>query len=99
MHIEGEDRVQAGTYLKTGDRIGHPSCEGGYSTGTHFHLARRYNGEWISADQLPEYGGIPFNLEGWISSGNGIEYDGYLERGGELIAAWEGFAPGNTIYR
>ncbi len=98
MHIEGDERVQAGTYLKTGERIGHPSCEGGYSTGTHVHLARRYNGEWISADQLPENGGLPFNLEGWISSGDGIEYNGYLERGGETIAAWEGFAPGNTIY-
>ncbi len=98
MHIESEDRVQAGTYLKTGDRIGHPSCEGGYSTGTHFHLARRYNGEWISADQTADDGGVPFNLEGWISSGYGIEYNGYLERGGDTIAAWEGFAPGNTIY-
>ncbi len=99
MHIEGDDRVKAGTYLKAGDRIGHPSCEGGYSTGTHFHLARRYNGEWISADRQPEYGGVPFNLEGWVSSGYGYEYDGYLERDGESIAAWEGFAPGNTIYR
>ncbi len=99
MHIEGEDRVQAGTYLKAGDRIGHPSCEGGYSTGTHFHIARRYNGEWISADQIPENGGVPFDFEGWVSSGDGVQYNGYLERGGELIAAWEGFAPGNTIYR
>ncbi len=99
MHIEGEDRVQPGTYLKAGERIGHPSCEGGYSTGTHFHLARRYNGEWISADQTPENGGLPFNLDGWISSGYGIEYDGYLERDGETIAAWAGFSPANTIYR
>lgn len=99
MHIEGDDRVKAGTYLMAGDRIGHPSCEGGYSTGTHFHLARRYNGEWIPADQKPENGGLPFNLEGWVSSGNGVEYDGYLERDGETIAAWSGFAPGNTIYR
>ena len=51
MHIEGRDRVEPGTYLKAGERIGHPSCTGGYSTGTHFHLARRYNGEWIPADQ------------------------------------------------
>lgn len=99
MHIEGDDRVRAGTYLKAGDRIGHPSCEGGYSTGTHFHLARRYNGEWISADLQSDNGGLPFNLEGWVSSGNGLEYDGYLERDGETIAAWAGFAPGNTIHR
>jgi LasA protease len=99
MHIEGDDRVQAGTYLKAGERIGHPSCEGGYSTGTHVHIARRYNGEWIAADQLPENGGVPFNLEGWVSSGDGISYNGYLKRGGETVAAWEGFAPGNTIHR
>ena len=99
MHIEGRDRVEAGTQLKAGDRIGHPSCEGGYSTGTHVHLARRYNGEWIPADQVQEASGLPFNLEGWISSGNGIEYDGSLERDGESVAAWEGFYPENTIHR
>ena len=99
MHIEGDDRVQAGTYLKAGDKIGHPSCEGGYSTGTHFHLARRYNGEWIAADQKPENGGLPFNLEGWVSNGSGIEYNGYLERDGATIEALEGFYPANTIHR
>jgi LasA protease len=97
MHIEGRDRVEPGTYLKAGDRIGHPSCTGGYSTGTHFHLARRYNGEWIPADQTKT--GIPFNLDGWISSGDGIEYNGYLERDGESVEAWEGFYPENTIHR
>jgi LasA protease len=99
MHIEGRDRVQAGTFLKAGDRIGHPSCTGGYSTGTHFHLARRYNGEWISADQAQAGIGLPFNLDGWVSSGDGIEYDGYLTRDGESIEAWEGFIPENTIHR
>jgi LasA protease len=99
MHIEGRDRVEPGVYVKAGERIGHPSCEGGYSTGTHFHLARRYNGEWIPADQPETAGTPPFNLDGWISSGTGIEYDGYLERDGESIEAWEGFYPENTIHR
>jgi len=99
MHIEGRDRVEAGTTVKAGERIGHPSCEGGYSTGTHFHLARRYNGEWIPADQAKAGYGVPFNLEGWVSSGNGIEYDGFLERDGESVEAWEGFYPANTIHR
>jgi murein DD-endopeptidase MepM/ murein hydrolase activator NlpD len=99
MHIEGRDRIEAGTFVKAGDRIGHPSCTGGYSTGTHFHLARRYNGEWIPADQAQSGTGFPFNLEGWVSSGDGIEYDGYLTRDGESIEAWEGFFPENTIHK
>ncbi|MCK7520546.1 MAG: hypothetical protein MZV64_24045 [Ignavibacteriales bacterium] len=57
-------------------RIGHPSCEGGVSNATHLHIARRYNGEWIPAD-----GPLPFIMDGWVSSGEGIYYDGYLTRG------------------
>ncbi|MGZ9166840.1 MAG: LysM peptidoglycan-binding domain-containing protein [Anaerolineales bacterium] len=95
MHIETRDRVQPNTYVYAGEPIGHPSCEGGFSNGTHVHLARKYNGEWISAD-----GKIPFNLEGWISSGNGIEYDGYLTRGGTVLEALEGVFEGqNQISR
>ena len=85
MHIDSNGRVEPNTYVYAGDAIGHPSCEGGVSNATHLHLARRYNGEWIPAD-----GNIPFNLEGWISSGNGTEYDGYLTRGTTIIEAWEG---------
>lgn len=73
MHVESRDRVAAGTYLQAGDRIGHPSCEGGVSTGTHVHIARRYNGEWISAD-----GNSPFVMDGWVTVGRGYYYDGYL---------------------
>jgi hypothetical protein len=85
MHIETRDRVEPGTDLKTGDRIGHPSCEGGISNGTHVHLARKYNGEWIPADQ-----NVPFVLDGWVSRGSGGEYDGYLERDGQSIEAYAG---------
>ena len=94
MHIETRGRVQPGTRLRAGEHIGHPSCEGGVSTGTHVHLARRYNGEWIPVDQF-----IPFNLDGWISSGNGIEYDGYLTRNGVSIEAYAGRSPNNGIER
>jgi LasA protease len=94
MHIATSERVTAGTYLQAGERIGHPSCEGGFSTGTHLHLARRYNGEWIAADQQ-----LPFILDGWISSGTYIYYDGYLSRDGQTIEAWDGYSPGNTLSR
>jgi len=73
MHIAEEGMVDAGSYLEEGDPIGHPSCAGGPATGTHLHIARRYNGEWIPADQ-----NIPFVLSGWVSQGDGLEYDGRL---------------------
>jgi murein DD-endopeptidase MepM/ murein hydrolase activator NlpD len=95
MHIETRDRVEPNTYVYAGERIGHPSCEGGFSNGTHVHLARKYNGEWIPAD-----GTLPFNLDGWVSSGNGIEYDGYLTRGDVVYEALEGRFEGlNQISR
>jgi murein DD-endopeptidase MepM/ murein hydrolase activator NlpD len=94
MHIESRERVEAGAYLEAGERIGHPSCEGGVSTGTHLHLARRYNGEWIPADQ-----DVPFIMDDWVSTGLGYEYDGYLERGGDSVEALEGRHPENAIER
>ncbi len=94
MHIEKRDRIKPGAYVMTGERIGHASCEGGVSTGTHVHLARKYNGEWIPADQT-----LPFVLDGWVSRGTGKEYDGFLERNGHSIEAWEGRVPQNDIQR
>ncbi|MCP4419937.1 MAG: LysM peptidoglycan-binding domain-containing protein [Chloroflexi bacterium] len=76
MHLETRDRIAVGTPVQTGDRLGHPSCEGGFSNGTHLHVARSFNGRWIAAD-----GDIPFNMAGWISQGLGAEYDGLLLRG------------------
>lgn len=94
MHIDSADRVQVGDYLEAGDPVGHPSCEGGYSTGTHLHIARRYNGEWIAAD-----GYLPFVMDGWVSSGYGVEYDGYLTKGDLTVEAWDGRSPINAIQR
>ncbi|HNC07254.1 MAG TPA: hypothetical protein PLX14_01035, partial [Anaerolineales bacterium] len=94
MHIGSDERIQAGDYLFTNERVGHPSCEGGISNATHVHLARKYNGEWIPAD-----GGIPFNLSGWLSRGDGIEYDGYLANGTRSIEAIDGASEENLITR
>ena len=94
MHVAAQDRVQAGTYVYAGDRIGHPSCEGGIANASHLHLVRKYNGEWIAAD-----GNLPFILDGWVSSGNGTAYDGYLKRGSVTLEAAEGTTDNNQISR
>jgi hypothetical protein len=64
------------------DRIGHASCEGGISTGTHLHIARKYNGEWIAAD-----GPIPFVLSGWTAFAGEKPYVGKLIKGDKIIPA------------
>lgn len=94
LHIETRGKVPVGTELQPGGRIGHPSCEGGISNGTHVHLARRYNGEWISAD-----GPLPFNLDGWVSSGYGVEYDGEMQKSNSTIEAWDRRDEKNQIHR
>ncbi|MFZ0543911.1 MAG: LysM peptidoglycan-binding domain-containing protein [Candidatus Promineifilaceae bacterium] len=92
MHLDSRERVPAGTYVQTGDRLGHPSCEGGFSNGTHTHLARTYNGRWVAAD-----GSLPFEMGGWVSQGLGREYDGLLVRGDVVKEACECREEGNTI--
>ncbi len=75
LHIATKDRVEVGTWLELNDRIGHASCEGGVSTGTHLHFARKYNGEWVTAD-----GPIPFIMDGWRVVAGGKAYEGKLVR-------------------
>jgi len=94
LHIEARERVLPGTFVQAGDRLGHPSCEGGVSGGTHVHFARKYNGEWITAD-----GGIPFVLDGWVSAGLGREYDGTMTNGDRTIEACDCRAEFNEVWR
>ena len=94
LHIDNQERVQPKSYVYAGDRIGHPSCEGGVSNATHLHIARKYNGEWISSDST-----LPFQLDGWGSSGGYAEYDGFLSKDGQSIEAWDGRNELNQIWR
>jgi len=94
MHVFSQDRVVAQSYIYSGEHIGHSSCEGGVANAAHLHIARKYNGEWMSAD-----GYLPFVLGGWTSGGNGIEYDGYLRRGSSTLEAAEGASELNLITR
>jgi hypothetical protein len=82
LHIATQDRAVVGTVLTAGQPLGHPSCEGGTSTGTHIHIARKYNGEWIAAD-----GPLPFNLEGWIAHNGEEIYKGTLTRFSQTVIA------------
>jgi hypothetical protein len=82
LHIAKEGRIQAGSWVEAGEPIGHPSCEGGFSTGTHIHLARKYNGEWIVAD-----GPLPFVLSGWRVVAGEKPYEGKLVRGDQVVIA------------
>lgn len=82
LHLAKLDMVTAGTRLNAGDGIGHPSCEGGNATGTHVHIALKYNGEWIIADSA-----LPFNMEGWIPVDGAQVYEGKLVRFSQVVFA------------
>ena len=82
LHLASKNRVEVGTQVQRGDRIGHPSCEGGISDATHLHFARKYNGEWIAAD-----GPLPMVLSGWQAHSSGKSYDGTLTRGNQTRTA------------
>ena len=82
LHIAANGRAKLGSILNAGDSIGYPSCEGGTSTGTHIHIARKYNGEWIIADST-----LPFAMEGWIPRNGIAAYKGTLSRNGAIVVA------------
>ena len=84
LHLATGGRIHIGQEVKAGDPIGYPSCEGGHVTGTHVHIARKYNGEWILAD-----GPLAFNLEGWVAHNGRQAYKGTLTRGALTIIACE----------
>lgn len=80
LHIAADGRAPLGSFLHLNDRIGHPSCEGGVSTGTHVHIARKYNGEWILAD-----GPMPFTLSGWRAHAAEELYFGTLTKDDQTV--------------
>ena len=92
LHVGTENRVPAGTLLEAGDPIGHPSCEAGRSTGTHIHIARKYNGEWI-----PSEGVLAFNMEGWVAQNGSSAYRGTLTRHGRTVIASESAATASHV--
>jgi murein DD-endopeptidase MepM/ murein hydrolase activator NlpD len=85
LHMYEEGRVAEGDWVEQGERIGHPSCEGGFAEATHLHFARRYNGEWIPAGS----GACPMVLSGWTAREDVMPYDGTMTRGPEERTACE----------
>jgi murein DD-endopeptidase MepM/ murein hydrolase activator NlpD len=82
LHIATNQRVPVGSWVEAGDHIGHPSCEGGVSTGTHLHIVRKYNGEWVPAD-----GPLGFVMSGWRAKAGSASLSGWLVRGDQVVKA------------
>jgi LasA protease len=94
FHVAEKDRIPQGQRVNLDDPIGHPSCEGGNTTGTHVHVARKYNGEWIPAD-----GPLPFRLSGWTAHFGERAYQGSLTKEGAIVRASPGGAGTSIIIR
>ncbi len=82
LHLADKGRAQVGDFVEQGAPLGYPSCLGGVATGTHVHIARKYNGEWILADGI-----VPFDFEGWVAHRGAADYLGSLTRAEVTIDA------------
>lgn len=97
FHLAGHDLIAAGQAVQAGDPVGHPSCEGGVATGTHVHIARKYNGEWLAADGIVP-GVIPFTLGGWVPVRGNAPYSGRMTRIGAWVEACTCSTATNRVY-
>lgn len=82
LHLAPDQRPPLGAELNAGDKIGYPSCAGGHATGTHVHIARKYNGEWMLADSV-----VPLKMNGWVTHNGSREYLGTLTKGSAIVTA------------
>lgn len=82
LHLDPKPGLIEGRWVEQGELLGHPSCEGGRATGTHIHIARKFNGEWILAD-----GPVPFVLDGWRTVAGEDPYEGFLVSSSRMIEA------------
>ena len=94
MHIAARDSVTVGTRVEINDPVGHPSCEGGSSTGSHVHITRKYKGEWIGAKEL-----FPFVLSSWTVVPGEKVYLGKLVKDNRVVIARQGGSEESLISR
>lgn len=82
LHVSPHDALHEGQVVDAGNILGYTSCAGGFSTATHLHIARRFNGEWIPADCNRCPPGVdvpPFVMSNWKVVGLGSQlYQGFL---------------------
>lgn len=94
QHVAEDERVAEGTWLDQDERIGHPSCEGGKASGTHLHFARKFNGEWMGVGEP-----FPLILSGWEAHAGDKAYQGFLQKGEDIITASPCGCGGSLIIR
>ena len=82
QHMAEEGRAAVGTWLVQDAPVGHPSCEGGRATGTHVHLARKFNGEWVGVGEP-----LPLVLSGWLAVAGEKNYEGFLIKDDNVVNA------------
>jgi hypothetical protein len=91
LHLADEGQISSGGQVDTDDLLGHPSCERGHNTGTHVHITRKYNGEWLPAD-----GSVPFVLSGWEVYAEEGNYIGGMTKGDQIVEA-KPYGPHSSI--
>lgn len=96
LHLKTSTLPDLGQVMKAGDFMGNPSCEGGKSTGTHVHLSRRYNGEWLAAADPV----VPFNLDGWVPQAGNLPYAGTMthDTPAYYLIAYPGVTDSNRVF-
>lgn len=94
VHIAEQDSISQAENVDTDHPIGHPSCERGRVTGTHVHIARKYNGEWLFADER-----LPFVLSGWEVVVGPVNYQGQLVKDGQTVSASSSGNASSSIVR
>lgn len=97
FHLANEGLAPAGSHLQVGEPVGLPSCEGGRATGTHVHVARRYNGEWLPAEGIvPDV--LPMTLSDWTAVRGEAPYDGRMWRLGQWVYACTCSTSANLVF-
>jgi LasA protease len=94
LHMAEEGRVPLNTWLERDDPVGHPSCEGGTSSGTHLHFAWKFNGEWVGVEEP-----LPLIISGWRVIASERRYEGFLQKEDQIVTSRPNESSGSTIIR